>query len=344
MNPSEIMRAVGLAADLARPSTMPIMSNLLIGNGKVIASDIDSQITISAPFDFEPYTVPAAKFKTILATLDPDTSLKLDHKDGKLSVKSGRSKFTVQTLPAIEFPQMEVGQFVSSIEIHQEVLKSMLHDVQHAIPSHDVRNYINGAFLSVRDGTLTVVGTDTARMAVKSIEFDNEKVLEVTIPKLSVGRLIKFLNDGPMTINFYEDKLVFVMGDIEFATKLVTGKFPDFRRVIPKNQNTILIDRELMLETLSRATTVLGKIRSSKVTIGTSIEVACSNNGEIAVDDFPCIWTGAPIEFGMNPDFLREALHAMSGDEVSLSFGASNAAWMIEDGEGLKAVVMVLRN
>lgn len=344
MTPSEIIRAVGLAADLARPSTMPIMSNLLIGNGKVIASDSDSQITISAPFDFEPYTVPAAKFKTILATLAPDVALKLDHKDGKLSVKSGRSKFTVQTLPAEDYPQMEIGELVSSIEIHQEVLKSMLHDVQHAIPAHDVRQYINGAFLSVRDGQLTVVGTDTSRMAVKSIEFDNDEVLEVTIPKLAVGRLIKFLNDGPMTINFYDDKLVFAMGDIEFTTKLVTGKFPDFRRVIPKNPNTILIDRELMLETLSRATTVLDKARSSKVTIGPNIEVSCSNNGEIAVDDFPCTWTGAPIEFGMNPDFLREALHVMSGDEVSLSFGAANAPWMLEDGEGLKAVVMVLRN
>lgn len=344
MTPSQIMRAVGLAADLARPSTMPIMSNLLIGNGKAIASDSDSQITISAPFNFDPYTVPAAKFKTILATLDPDSTLKLDHKDGKLSVKSGRSKFSVQTLPAEDYPQMEIGELISSIEIHQEVLKSMLHDVQHAIPAHDVRQYINGAFLSVRDGQLTVVGTDTARMAVKSIDFDNEEVLEVTIPKLAVGRLIKFLNDGLMTINFYDDKLVFAMGDIEFTTKLVTGKFPDFRRVIPKNPNTILIDRELMLETLSRATTVLDKMRSSKVTIGTSIEVACSNNGEIAVDDFPCTWTGEPIEFGMNPDFLREALHVMRGDEVSLSFGAANAPWMIEDSEGLKAVVMVLRN
>ena len=342
MTPHSITKAISLAADIARPSIMPILSNIVIGNGYVRASDSESQVTIKTPIEGD-YTVPALKFKTILATLQSDVPIKLDHKDGKLSVKCGRSKFGIQTLPTADFPMMEIGPLVANIEISQELLKGMLENVQHAIPSKNVNVVMNGACVSIRNNELTIAATDGARMALQSIEFDGEDI-DIIIPHSVVGRLIKFLNVGSTTIDIHDGKAVFHIGDIEYIAKLVVGKYPDFRRIIPKNPNTILVDRELMLETLSRATTVLDKVRSAKITIGRNIEISCSNNGEVAVDDFPCQWTGEPLNLSMNPDYLRDALHAMSGDEVSLSFGDSKSAWLLEDEDGLKAVVIGLRN
>lgn len=342
MNPSQINKAISLAADLARPGIIPILANIVIGNGYVRASDIDSQVTIKAPIEGD-YTVPAAKFKTILATLQADVPLKLDHKDGKLSVKSGRSKFGIQTLPTADFPVMEIGPMITEINVDQELFKGMLQNVQHAIPSKNVNMVMNGACLSIRNNALTIAATDGARMALQSVEFEADDI-EIILPHSVVGRLIKFLNLGQVTIDIHDGKAVFHIGDIEYIAKLVSGKYPDFRRIIPKNPNTILVDRELMLETLARATTVLDRVRSSRITIGPNMEVSCSNNGEVAADDFPCQWTGEPLTLSMNPDFLQEALHAMSGDEVSLSFGDVKAPWLLEDEDGLQAVVIGLRN
>lgn len=341
MTPSQIMKSISLASDLAKPSTLPILSHLVIGNNQVVASDIDSQITIKAPFDFEPYTVPAAKFKGILATL-ADVPMALTHKDGKLSIKSGRSKFTCPTLPSEDFPMMEIGDVTATIQMDQSTLKNMLHTAQHAIPNADVRAILNGALLDFNGSELSVVGTDGFRMAWTTTPIESSPV-EAVIPHRAVQRIIKLLDDGPVTLSFYEGKLSLTTDTIEFITKLVSGKYPNWRRIIPKNPNQVQIDIELLKETINRASTVLHKVRSARITIKDTFAVECSNNGELASDDFPIQWAHEEYVTGMNPDYLRDALSVMPGDEITLHIGSPTTAWLMESA-GVRAVVMPLRN
>lgn len=344
MTPSQINRAVQLASDIAKPGIMPILANIVIGNGQVKATDLDSQITIAAPFDFDPYTVSASKFKGILATLDADAALSMSHKDGKLSIKSGRSKFTCPTLPSDDFPDMELGPVLGSVELDQVTFKKMLHVVQHAIPQNSAKMpSLNGALLDFTGEELTIVGCDTARMAWSSSPLLSQK-MEAILPPRVIGRLIKILHDGVMTVTFHEGKAVFNIGDVEFITKLVAGKYPDWRRIIPKNPHQLQIDLEQLKGTIERAAIVLDKVRNSKVTISTTFEVACSNNGELASDDFPINWKHEAYTCGMNPDYLRDALSIMDGDEVTVHIGAGMAAWLIEGDGEVKAVVMPLKN
>lgn len=341
ITPKEITKAITLASDIARPGIMPALSHIVIGNGQIIASDLENQITIAAPFDFEPYMVPAAKFRSILGTLPDDVPLKLEHKDGVLMVKSGKSKFKIQTLPADQFPTMEIGDPRGYMELDQATLKKMLHDVQHAMADKHVQQWANGLLLEVKANELTVVSTDGNRLAKATHPFQGDDAA-IIIPRNTVHRLHKILNDGPVTVELYEGKAQFTIGDTVLLTKLIDTKYPDYRRILPKPQNKVLVDREIFLEAFNRSAVVLEKNRAAKVSIGTMLSVTCQNNGEVASDEFEFSYAGPVVDIGLNPDYMHDAMVAIGGDEVEFGFTDAKSAVTLE-GEGLFCVVMQLR-
>lgn len=338
MTPKEIQKSIALASDIARPSTMPALSHIVLGNGQIIASDTENQITIAAPFDFDPFCVPAAKFKNILGTLPQDAPLRLEHKEGKLLVKSGRSKFNVQTLPAEDFPMMELGDAKDSFSLDQGQLKKMLHDVQHAMGNNIARPMFNGVFLESKDGKLTTVATDTHRLAMRSNDFNGPE-FGIILPRNTVGRLHKILNDGPMSVTVYEGKAVFELGETSFTTKLIAAKYADYRRTIPKPAHKILVDREVFTEAFNRSAVVLEKYRGARVSVGRMIAVQCQINGEVASDEFESSYVGESFDIGLNADYMREAMAAIGGDEVEFGFTDGKSAVKLE-GNGLTTVVM----
>lgn len=340
ITPKEISKSIHLASDIARPSPMAILSHIIIGNGQIVASDIENQVTIAAPFDFPAFCVPAARLKSILATLPEDAPLKLDQKDGKLLVKSGRSKFTVQTLPMDDFPMMELGGGKAKVTLDQAKLKKQLHDVQHAMGNTQAKPMLNGVFIESKGGKLTAVGCDGARLAMREEDFDGEQ-FEFILPRNTVARLHKILGDGVATLTIHVDKVVFDLGGTVFATKLIEQKYPDYRRILPKPAHKILVDREIFTEAFDRSAVVLEKNRAARVTIGRMIAVQCQNNGEVASDEFEASYQGEAFEIGLNPDYMREAMSAIGGDEVEFGFSGPKAAVTLE-GNGVKTVVMQL--
>lgn len=341
ITPKEITKAIALASDIARPSIMPALSHIVIGNGQIIASDTENQITIAAPFDFEPYMVPAAKFRSILSTLPDDVPLKLDHKDGVLMVKSGKSKFKIQTLPADQFPVMEIDAPKASLTLDQATLKKMLHDVQHSMADKHVQAWANGLLLEVKNDELTIVATDGARLAKHTEPFPGADAA-IIIPRNTVHRLHKILNDGPVIVNLYEGKAEFVIDGLVLLTKLIDTKYPDYRRILPKPQHKVLVDREIFLEAFNRSAVVLEKNRAAKVSIGPMLSVTCQNNGEVASDEFEFSYAGPAFEIGLNPDYMRDAMTAIGGDEVEFGFTDAKSAVTLE-GDDLFCVVMQLR-
>lgn len=341
ITPSQINKAITLASDIARPSPMPALSHIVLGDGQIVASDLENQISIQAPFDFAPYMVPAAKFKSILSTIPQDMPLKLEHKDGKLSVKSGRSKFGIQTLPAEGFPMMETGDFKASLELDQASLKKMLHDVQHAMADKDVRQYLNGVLLEVKANELTCVATNTFCLAKRSAPFVADD-MQIILPRHTVLRLQKILNDGPVTLNLFSEKAEFVIGGTTLLTKLAVGKFPDYRRAMPKPESKIRVDREIFTEAFNRSAVVLEKFRAAKVTIGPMIGVTCQFNGEVASDEFESTYTGQPFTIALDVDQMRQAMAALGGDEVEFGFtNANNPITLAND--DLLCVVMQMK-
>lgn len=338
ITPKEIQKSINLASDIARPSPMPALSHIVLGDGKIIASDVENQITIAAPFDFPAFCVPAAKFKNIIATLPEDSALKLEHKDGKLLVKSGRSKFNVQTLPFEGFPMMELGSASLTVTLDQGQLKKQLHDVQHAMGNSVAKPMLNGVFMESKYGKLTAVAADGPRLAMRADDFDGPE-FGFILPRNTVARLHKVLGDGPVTVSLHEGKAVFDIGSTIFATKLIDSKYPDYRRILAKPAHKILVDREVFTEAFNRSAVVLEKNRFARVTIGRMIAIQCQNNGEVASDEFESSYAGDAFDIGLNPDYMREAMSAIGGDEVEFGFTNSKSGVTLE-GNGLVTVIM----
>lgn len=343
MTPSEISKQVNMACDIARPGIIQILSSIVIGNGKVIASDIDSQISIDAPFDFDSYAVPSSKFKGILSTLDQSKDLSLTEKSGKLSIKSGKSKFTCQTLSPESFPMMELGREILSVVVDQSKLKSMLQCVTHSIPSANQRMILTGALFDFSGECLTIVGCDGNRMAWSAVELESKKH-EFVIPRASISKIIKILSTGDVEVKFYDGKAKFTCNGIELAVKLQIGKYPDYKRIIPLPNGEFSIDRKLFIDAISRASTALDKNRSATIKISRELEIECINSGEISSDSVECDWVGDEMAFGMNPDYLREILSVMQSDDVFIGLSDQKSAWLIQDKAGIYSIIMPLRN
>lgn len=347
----ELKRGLAITGDIAKPGTLPILSHILMSNKDkamtFTASDIGMQVSTKSASDNDEdfaITIPAAKFVKIISSLPDDAKITLDINDEKLTVKSGRSKFALQTLSAVDFPLMALDAVQSSIDITQESFKSTLQNVMHAMAVTDVRHYLNGVLFEVKDGILTLVGTDGNRMAVDSMATDAEDMSKI-LTRQSVLKIVKLLSDGEMTINFYEGKVKFIIGETEFTSQLIEGKFPDWRRVMPKNQpNKIEVTRSQMIESINRASVVLEKLRAMKITIGKELNMSCQLAGEVSSDEFPIEFECGQFELGVNPDFLKDAISAFNNESITFSlFDKGNGAMLIEDGTSLKCVVMPTR-
>ena len=250
---------------IERRHTLPILSNVLIEKSgetlSFLATDIEIQIVSRSALeqtgDTKGITVGARKLVEILRAL-PDGEVTLSTQDKRLQVKSGRSRFTLQTLPAEDFPRLSrpAGD-VSKFSLPQKALRKLLALVQYAMAQQDIRYYLNGLLLVVEDKQLKLVATDGHRLAYCSMQLEAELPRqEVIVPRKTILELSKLLaeSDEPVNIEISATQAAFSFGTIELVSKLVDGKFPDYTRVIPKDhKNTAIIDRELLRQALSRA-------------------------------------------------------------------------------------------
>ncbi|TAK97509.1 MAG: DNA polymerase III subunit beta [Rhodospirillaceae bacterium] len=341
MTPSQISHAVQIACDIAKPGIIPILGHVVIANGTIMATDIESEVTIKLPFDIPSVAIPSAKLRSILASIPDDVPVAFSHKDNKLAVKSGRSKMSINTLSSEGMPVMTLEGHEGDFTINASLLKTMLKNVQHAMLNGGARPMLQGVLLHFSDNMLYVVACDGARLAMDKspVTF---KDYQLILPRHSVARLIKMLDDSECTVSIYEGKAKFKFGDVEYTTKLLAEKYPPYERIIPVCAHSILIDRELFIEAINRASIVLDKVRSAKLAIGKVARVTCTNAGEESFDEFDCGATDA-LEIGINPDFVREALNAAGGDEVTIGYSTSKTPLVVSCGDFV-AVIMGLRD
>jgi len=344
-----------------RRHTLPILANVLLrktGNAlQLTTSDLEIQIRTTAELggdtgDFAT-TVNARKLIDILRTMPSDQTVAIENSQSKLVLKGGKSRFTLQTLPAEDFPLVqEAASFGPTFSVPQKTLKNLLGQVAFAMAVQDIRYYLNGILFVAEGNTLSLVATDGHRLAFASATLDVEvPKQEVILPRKTVIELQRLLNDadGALQMCFAHNQAKFSFGAMEFVTKLVEGKFPDYNRVIPKNHhNSITLGRAPLLACLQRTAIMTSeKFKGVRLNLEPGVLRVASNNAEQeeAMDELDIDYSGDAIEIGFNVTYLIDALSSMGQDmvKVQLQDGNSSALLTIPDNDSFKYVVMPMR-
>jgi len=350
-----------VAGIVERRHTLPILANVLIrktGSAlQLTTSDLEIQIRTTAELDGDAgnftTTVGARKLIDILRTMPSDQTVSLESNQNKLILKGGKSRFTLQSLPAEDFPLVqEAASFGPSFSVPQKTLKELLHQVSFAMAVHDIRYYLNGILFVAEGKQLSLVATDGHRLAFASAILDVEVPRqEVILPRKTVLEMQRLLSDkeGAIEMQFAGNQAKFTFDGMEFVTKLVEGKFPDYNRVIPKNhKNTITMGRTALLATLQRTAILTSeKFKGVRLNLEPGVLRVASSNAEQeeAVDELEIDYNGDAIEIGFNVTYLIDALTNMDQDMVQVDLADSNSSALITIPENttFKYVVMPMR-
>ncbi len=350
-----------VAGIVERRHTLPILANVLIrktGNAlQFTTSDLEVQIRTTAELggdtgDFTT-TVNARKVIEVLRTMPGDQTVSLESSQDKLLLKGGKSRFTLQTLPAADFPLVqEAANFGPAFSVPQKTLKHLLGQVACAMAVQDIRYYPNGILFASELKTRSLVATDGHRLAFASAELDVEvPKQEVILPRKTVLELQRLLSDadGALEMRFANNQAKFCFGALEFVTKLVEGKFPDYNRVIPRNHhNSVTLGRTALLASLQRtAIMTTDKFKGVRLNLEPGLLRVASSNAEQeeAVDELDIDYGGDAIEIGFNVSYLIDALASMEQDmvQIALADGNSSALVTLPDSQNFKYVVMPMR-
>ena len=350
-----------VAGIVERRHTLPILANVLIRKTgsqiQLTTSDLEIQIRTTAELDGDEgnftTTVGARKLIDILRSMPSDQSVSLESNQSKLILKGGKSRFTLQTLPAEDFPLVqEAASFGPIFSVPQKTLKDLLNQVSFAMAVHDIRYYLNGILFVAEGKQLSLVATDGHRLAFSSALLDVEVPRqEVILPRKTVLEMQRLLSDkeGAIEMQFAGNQAKFSFEGMEFVTKLVEGKFPDYNRVIPKNhKNIITLGRAPLLASLQRTAILTSeKFKGVRLNIEPGTLRVASNNAEQeeAVDELDIDYGGDSIEIGFNVTYLIDALANMNQDMVKIELADSNSSALltIPDDAAFKYVVMPMR-
>lgn len=342
-----------------RRQTMPILSNVLLivadGQLSVTATDLEVELVAQVEVDAETggeITVSGRKLLDICKALPEGSDINISLSGEKLSIRAGRSKFNLATLPAAEFPVIEDIKAGQTISVGQEVLARLIEKTHFSMAQQDVRYYLNGMLLETGGQHLRAVATDGHRLALCQVELDGADMEEqqVIVPRKGVLELQRLMSgEGDLNIELGANHVRIQLEGIRFTSKLIDGRFPEYERVIPKeSSNELKADRNEFRGALQR-TAILSneKYRGIRLVIRDSGVILQAHNPEQeeAEEELEVEYSGEDIEIGFNVNYLLDALGAVEGDQVTLSVQDSNSSCLIRQpgNEDTTFVVMPMR-
>jgi DNA polymerase III subunit beta len=346
---------------IERRHTLPILSNVLVdtveGKLSFLATDIEIQITartaVAIAGDAQPVTVGARKLLDILRALPDGADVTLQQQDKRLVVKAAKSRFTLQTLPAEDFPRLAkpAGE-AARFGLEQKVFRRLLGLVQYAMAQQDIRYYLNGLLMVVEEGQLKLVATDGHRLAYAAVKLGAELPRqEVIVPRKTVLELAKLLgdDDSELRVEISATQASFAFGTIQLISKLIDGKFPDYTRVIPsQHKNLLHLAREPLRQALLRAAILSNeKFRGVRwVLADGALKIVSSNaEQEEAHEELEVKYAGDALDIGFNVNYLLDVLNNVSGADIECAFGdaCSSALISYPSEKDFKYVVMPMR-
>ncbi|MEE8056880.1 MAG: DNA polymerase III subunit beta [Pseudomonadales bacterium] len=343
-----------------RRQTMPILSNVMLsidGDTMLLTgTDLEVELqssTVIVGADPGDITVPGRKLLDICKALPEEAMLEISLDKGRIKIKSGRSRFTLSTLPATEFPTIEDINTTVSFKVPQKALKHLIYRTHFSMAQQDVRFYLNGSLLEIDSGRLRSVATDGHRLALCDAKLSSKinKAEQVIVPRKGILELLRLLAevDDTCSVALGSNHIRVSMGDITFTSKLIDGRFPDYERVIPSApEKQLKASREVLRHALVRAAILSNeKYRGVRLSLDENILKIQAHNPEQeeAEEEIEVEYSGEPLEVGFNVVYLMDALGALESEIVSISLSDPNSSCLIQDpdNEDCRYVVMPMR-
>ncbi len=340
--------------------TMPALANVLIKSFDdyftITATDLEIELvsTVNHMMD-EPgeTTLPAKKLLDICKALSSDAELTIEVDGDKALIRSGRNRFTLATLPASDFPALDDVSSVYEFSVSQSLLKTLIDRTSFAMAQQDVRYYLNGLMMEVASGVIRTVATDGHRLSYceKPLDADLADNKQVIIPRKGIAELQRLLSDSDESIKIIlgTNHIQCNLKNQRFTSKLIDGRFPDYKRVMPEaSGNNMIVDRESLKQALVRASILSNeKYRGIRILIETNLLKLQAQNPdqEEAEVELEIIYEGEPIEMGINVNYMIDVLNTSSQETVQGFIKDANSSCLLSfpDDDDAKYVIMPMR-
>jgi DNA polymerase-3 subunit beta len=343
-----------------RRQTLPVLANLLVvvdADGVALTgTDLEVEMvarTTAEDLDAGEVTVPARKLFDICRALPDGVRIKFEQNGERLTVSAGRSRFTLATLPATEFPTIDNIEVVERVALPEATLKELMDRTSFAMAHQDVRYYLNGMLLDLREHTLRCVATDGHRLALAETKIDTKvsSPRQVIVPRKGINELQGLFEtgEGVVELEFARNHLRVRRGDVTFTSKLIDGRFPDYEAVIPIGADKeVRLQRDEMRAALQRAAILSNeKYRGVKIEVAPNrVRIVAHNpEQEEAVEEVEARTGVSDLSVGFNVNYLLDALGAIGGDDVLLCLRDGQSSCLVRkpDSDDIRHVIMPLR-
>ncbi len=361
INRDELLKPLSYVAGVVeRRQTLPILSNVKLrcyeGILELTGTDLEVEVITTVRLDGAQEgeaTIPARKLYDICRALPAQAEIKISLDGERARVQSGKSRFTLVTLPTSDFPSVEGEDWDLNLNLPERDLKRLLDKTQFCMAHQDVRYYLNGLLLEVKESQLRAVATDGHRMGLSEVKLGQatNEDRQVIVPRKGVQEISRFLDSGERQTELKLSRNHVQVGveGITLTSKLIDGRFPDYTQVMPKSHRNIArMNRLLLREALGRAAILANeKYRGVRLTLSAEKIVINAHNPEQeeAQEEITATYSGEELEIGFNVNYVIEAINGLEGEEVELGLNDANSSCTLQAPEQpqTRYIVMPMR-
>jgi DNA polymerase III subunit beta len=361
---AELLKSLGhVHRVVERRNTIPILANVLIkadkGKLSLKATDLDLEVTDSIAAEVSPAgatTVPAHMFYEIVRKLPEGAQIVIEGSGDRavLSIRAGRSRFTLQTLPESDFPDLAAGDMSHSFKLPAADLKRLIDKTQFAISTEETRYYLNGIYLhtagTAKAATLRAVATDGHRLAQCELPLPDGAagMPGIIVPRKTVGEVQRLIEtgEGEVGIELSAGKIRFTIGNVVLTSKLIDGTFPDYARVIPANNDKLLTvdkkDFEAAVDRVSTVSSERGRAVKLSITGGRLVLSVTNPDSGSATEEIEVDYDADPLDIGFNSRYLLDIAAQIKGEVAVLKLADPGSPTLIQDKDAKGALYVLM--